>query len=189
MKLYVIRHGESEGNREAVFSGWFQHNLTEKGREDARKAGEILSGIPFDKVYSSDLYRAIDTAKIALPHLECEATPLIKELNVGIIQGMTYSEAREKYGPLYRKPGGNDYSEIGGESREDIQKRLIKFLSIVESSPYENVAAFCHGGVMRNFLKLIVGKDTDVNKFDCGNCCIAVFEYKNGNWILKHWNI
>ena len=112
MKLYVIRHGQSEGNIRGVFSGWHQHNLTEKGREDACRAGRIISKVKFDKVYSSDLYRAIETAKIALPDYECEPTPLIKEINVGLLQEMTYEKAREKYGHLYKKPNGNDYGEI-----------------------------------------------------------------------------
>ena len=77
MKLYLIRHGESEGNLLGVFSGWLQHNLTEKGREDACKAGRIIKKVKFDKVYSSDLNRAIETAKIALPDYECEPTPLM----------------------------------------------------------------------------------------------------------------
>ena len=66
MKLYVIRHGQSEGNIRGVFSGWLQHNLTEKGREDARKAGRIIEKVKFDKVYTSDLNRAIETAKTAI---------------------------------------------------------------------------------------------------------------------------
>ena len=72
MKLYVIRHGESEGNQLGVFSGWHQHNLTEKGREDARTAGRIISKVKFDKVYSSDLKRAMQTASICAPDYEVE---------------------------------------------------------------------------------------------------------------------
>ena len=188
MKLYVIRHGQSEGNVRGIFSGWCDHKLTESGREDARKAGRIISKVKFDKVYSSDLNRAYETAKLALPDFECEPTPLIKEINVGSIQGMTYAEAREKYGHLYKKPNGNDYGEIGGESFDALYERLQKFLDMVSSSPYENVAAFCHGGTMRAIYRLVMGKDSNSNNLDCPNCCISVFEHKNDRWILKTWN-
>ena len=188
MKLYVIRHGESEGNQLGVFSGWHQHNLTEKGREDARTAGRIVSKVKFDKVYSSDLYRAIETAKIALPDYECEPTPLIKEINVGLLQEMTYEKAREKYGHLYKKPNGNDYGEIGGESFDDLYKRIQEFLDNLAASHFKNVAAFCHGGTMRAIYRIVMGKESNSNNLDCPNCCISVFEYKNDRWILKTWN-
>ena len=188
MKLYVIRHGQSEGNIRGVFSGWLQHNLTEKGREDARRAGRIISKVKFDKVYSSDLNRAIETAKIAISYCDCEPTPLIKETNVGIIGDMRYEEAEAKYGHLYKKPGGFDYGEIGGESFADIDKRVKEFLDIVSLSQHENIAAFCHGGTMRSFLRNVVGKDVNTYNLDCPNCCISVFERKNGRWILKTWN-
>lgn len=188
MKLYVIRHGQSEGNIRGVFSGWLQHNLTEKGREDALKAGRIIKNVKFDKVYASDLNRAIETAKIALPDYPCEPTPLIKETNVGIIGDMPYEEASEKYGHLYKKTNGFDYGEIGGESHAQLDKRVREFLDIVALSPYENVAAFCHGGTMRSFLRNVVGNDVNTYNIDCPNCCISVFEHKNGRWILKTWN-
>ena len=188
MKLYVIRHGQSEGNLRGVFSGWLQHDLTERGKEDARKAGKIISKVKFDKVYASDLNRAIQTAKNALPDYECEPTPLIRETNVGIIGDMPYQEASEKYGHLYKKPNGFEYGEIGGESFCELHNRVQEFLDIVASSPYENVAAFCHGGTMRAFLRIVVGENVNTYNFDCPNCCIAVFERKNDRWILKTWN-
>ena len=188
MKLYVIRHGQSEGNIRGVFSGWLQHNLTEKGREDARTAGRIIEKVKFDKVYASDLNRAIETAKIAIPYCDCEPTSLIRETNVGIIGNMPYEEAALKYGHLYKKPNGFDYGEIGGESCAQLDKRVQEFLDIVASSQHENIAAFCHGGTMRAFLRNVIGKDINTYNFECPNCCISVFELKNDRWILKTWN-
>ena len=57
MRLYVIRHGESENNLKKCWTGWYDAPLTEKGRQDARKAGTFLQGITFDKIYASDLSR------------------------------------------------------------------------------------------------------------------------------------
>ena len=67
MRVYVIRHGESESNASKKWTGWMDVELTEKGKKDAEKAREVLKNIKFDKVYSSDLKRALDTMKIVLP--------------------------------------------------------------------------------------------------------------------------
>ena len=67
MKLYVVRHGESESNRDKRFSGWSQVHLTEQGRRDAQRAGEMLAGLHFDRVYASDLQRALETAQVYRP--------------------------------------------------------------------------------------------------------------------------
>lgn len=58
MKIFVIRHGESETNRDALWTGWYDAHLTEKGRSEAERLRVLLSGIQFDKIYSSDLLRA-----------------------------------------------------------------------------------------------------------------------------------
>ena len=67
MKLYIVRHGESETNRKGLWTGWLDVALTDKGIADAERVRDTLRGIKFDKVYSSDLQRARVTCEIALP--------------------------------------------------------------------------------------------------------------------------
>ena len=86
MLLYVIRHGESETNL-SHWTGWNDVNLTDKGRQDAARAGEMLKGIDFDAIYASDLTRALNTAQIALPGCQPKITPLLREINVGDLAG------------------------------------------------------------------------------------------------------
>ena len=64
MRVYVVRHGESETNKIHYMTGWLDVSLTEKGREDALFARSVLEGVEFDKIYSSDLVRALQTDKI-----------------------------------------------------------------------------------------------------------------------------
>ena len=85
MRVYVVRHGESMNNLKKLWTGWNDVELSEKGREDAKRAGEIIKGVSFDKIYSSDLSRAMDTARIAVPGCEFEALPIFREVNVGNI--------------------------------------------------------------------------------------------------------
>lgn len=188
MKLYVIRHGESENNLGKKWTGWMDVNLTEKGFEDAKRAGKIIDGVTFDKVYSSDLKRAYDTAKTALPGYEPEKTSLIREINVGDFSGKTFEECNTRYAKereIIGKTGG--YDSVDGESVEEFTARLKEFLELVKASGCENVAAFAHGGVLRRMLNIVLGQDLPRGVVLCKNCAVAIFEYTDGKWYLDSW--
>ena len=87
MKLYVIRHGESETNLSGCYTGHLQVPLTEKGIKEAESVHPFLSGINFDKIYSSDLIRAKRTAEAAIPGCVYEETPLLREVDLGELSG------------------------------------------------------------------------------------------------------
>ncbi|HEX5315393.1 MAG TPA: 2,3-bisphosphoglycerate-dependent phosphoglycerate mutase, partial [Candidatus Kapabacteria bacterium] len=65
-KIVLLRHGESQWNLENRFTGWVDIPLTDKGREEARHAGELLRDVPFDCAFTSMLIRAIESLEIAL---------------------------------------------------------------------------------------------------------------------------
>jgi bisphosphoglycerate-dependent phosphoglycerate mutase len=77
-KLFLVRHGESEWNERGVWTGWTEVNLTEKGIEQAQKAGNVLKDEKIDKIYVSDMDRAKQTMEeiknVCGPNLECIAT-------------------------------------------------------------------------------------------------------------------
>ena len=89
MKVFFVRHGQSIANLQKIYAGQSDVPLTEKGREEAAAIAPILASISFDRVYSSDLSRAIETQQIALPGVEADArSPLIREYDVGDIVGL-----------------------------------------------------------------------------------------------------
>ena len=184
MKLYVIRHGESENNKKGCYTGWLDVALTEKGLGDAKKAGERLCDVKFDKVYSSDLLRAKTTAKTALSGYEIDTTPLLREINIGSIAGkplsvMTYEERCEAL-----RVG---YSSFGGESINEFHERIKSFMHNVEELGYENIATFSHAGWMRGMLDVIIGFQLPRKHIYCANCAIAIFEYTDNTWRLHSW--
>jgi hypothetical protein len=87
MKVYIVRHGQSINNRDKLWSGWMDIPLTEKGVTDAQKAGKVLSGVEFDKIYSSDLIRARQTLETAIPDCDYETSPMLREVATGDITG------------------------------------------------------------------------------------------------------
>ena len=105
IKLVLVRHGESEWNKLNLFTGWTDVDLSEKGHEEAKAAGEILKkeGYDFDVCYTSYLKRAIHTLNHILDSMDRNWLPVVKawELNerhYGALQGLNKSETAEKYG-------------------------------------------------------------------------------------------
>ena len=134
MLLYMIRHGESEGNISGVVGGCKSIiGLTERGIEDAKKAGEKISGIKFDRVYSSTLKRAIQTCKTAIPDCEPVLVEDLREGDTGILDGRPISECIEQYREAYLNANKeNDASAFGGESRQEMKARVRSFLKLLE---------------------------------------------------------
>lgn len=189
MKLYMVRHGQSQTNLEHRFTGQADAPLTELGREDARKAGEKLKGLHFDRVYSSSLSRAADTARIALG---CEPVQLdmIKELSVGSLANRLVSECEAEYGEeLWKNRNSYNYTPYGGENEAELMKRARDFLTLLENDPCEQAIAFSHAGFITCTLTQVLGATFDRKHIDCPNASIAVFEYRDGRWLLLQWGL
>lgn len=182
MRLFMIRHGESQANVERVYAGHVDTPLTERGVEQACAIRSILERIPFDRVYSSDLQRALDTQKNGLPHAVCETTPLLREFDVGSLSGQSFVWHKDKIAM------DRDYTPYGGESPEAVCQRLGTFLQALEQEPCENVAAFTHHGVVVCMMRRILGDGFDSSLLHSSNCSVHVFEFSEGKWRLLAWN-
>lgn len=104
-RIVLLRHGESTWNKENKFTGWTDVDLSEKGVEEAAKAGNLLKekGFVFDKAYTSYLKRAIKTLNLVLDRMNLDWIPVEKcwrlnEKHYGALQGLNKSETAEKYG-------------------------------------------------------------------------------------------
>lgn len=189
MKLYMIRHGQSEDNAAKRHSGWAECSLTEKGREDARHAGELLKGISFDKVFSSDTLRARQTCAIALPDAEPEYTSLIRETNVGSLTGLEVAECQKRWGDVYNNNRkARNFCDYGGENLAMHMERVRNFMTRVESGGWNAVAAFSHGGSIHCVLDIVMGGIQDKMNYPCSNGSVSVFSFENGVWTLEEWN-
>ena len=104
-KIILLRHGESIWNKENRFTGWTDVDLTEKGVEEAKKAGELLrdAGFVFDLAHTSVLRRAIKTLWLALEQLDLMWIPVthswrLNERHYGALQGLNKAETATKFG-------------------------------------------------------------------------------------------
>ena len=105
MTLVIIRHGESEWNKDNLFTGWTDVDLSEAGRAEAVESGRALAaeGLDFDFCYTSYLKRAIHTLNIVLDEIDRAWLPVVKawqlnERHYGALQGLNKSETAAKYG-------------------------------------------------------------------------------------------
>ncbi|MBO5747103.1 MAG: histidine phosphatase family protein [Clostridia bacterium] len=181
MRLFMVRHGESENNLKKLFTGWVDSPLTEKGYKEAESIRPFMSQFKFDKVYSSDLIRTVETAKTALPDCTPVTTPLLREYDVGSLSNKSSIDCPNQSEQIAVAFKNRDYTPFGGENIEIVQERLNKFLKTLEEQDLKNVAVFAHGGIVLTMLLKILGQH-NIGAIRRPNCCIAVFDYTNGRW-------
>src|SRR5438874_2713334 len=98
-KLYLIRHGQSANNAEGRFGGHSSTPLSPLGEEQAQRTAKLLASEGIDQIYTSDLPRAVQTARYLadLLKIEIHATPAFRERHVGVLEGLTFDESRERH--------------------------------------------------------------------------------------------
>ena len=156
MIVYVVRHGEAEGNREGRFLGQVDPPLTERGREQAKRQGEALKGLGIARILSSDLVRAFTTASIigeAL-NLPVERTVALREVNHGVIDGWLASDIQKSEYGVARDKDKYNYCPPGGESYSGIEARILGVLDAAQTQPLLIVT---HMGPMRVMLHRLCG--------------------------------
>ena len=161
-KLALVRHGESKWNLENRFTGWVDIELTDKGRDEALRAGEKLKKIKFDKAFTSVLKRAQETLSIILKVIKQENIPIEKDkaLNermYGDLQGLNKAETAKKYGEeqvhIWRR--SYDVQPPGGESLKDTAARTLPYFEskiIPELKAGQNVIIAAHGNSLRSIV-------------------------------------
>jgi broad specificity phosphatase PhoE len=182
MIVYVVRHGEAEGNREGRFLGQVNPPLTERGREHARRMGEALKGRGIERIRASDLDRAFTTASIigGIIGLAAEPTPALREVNHGVIDGWT-AEAimASPYGPARERDKYN-YAPPGGESYKGIEARILGVLDPLPAAPTLLVT---HLGPMRVLLHCLGGvSEAEATGAKIGHDEMLILSHDGGHW-------
>jgi broad specificity phosphatase PhoE len=160
--LLLVRHGETDWNREGRWQGGSDTPLNDAGREQARAVAEQLDG-DIDAVYSSDLARARETAEIMAAKLGLEVTldPRLRERGFGAWEGLTTAEIEARFAESHRRwragegPGADDAEDFA-----DFSARVSDFLAdVLRRHPGEQVLVVSHGGSIRVVHALATGLD------------------------------
>jgi alpha-ribazole phosphatase len=163
-RLLLVRHGETEMNSSLRYWGRTDVALGAVGKEQAERLCKRLSREKIDTVYSSDLARAMTTARIIASAHNPEVTPCpdIREINYGRLEGLTFEEIDRQYPEIARLwiERSPDIAYPGGESIAAMDWRVASFLNILlRHSEKETVLVVSHSGFMRNLICRLMGFD------------------------------
>src|SRR5215475_7403060 len=165
--LVLVRHGESQWNLENRFTGWVDVPLTETGRHEAQRAGELLRGMRFDRAFTSVLQRAAETLDIILrvigrTDLPIERDAALNERHYGDLQGLNKAETAAKFGAdqvhIWRR--SYDVAPPGGESLKDTAARTLPYFERVivpRLQAGENLLVAAHGNSLRSIVMHLDG--------------------------------
>ena len=192
--IYLIRHGETDWNREHRFQGKTDIPLNQLGREQAEQLVPKISMLSIDSVYSSPLLRAHETAMIAVKDLKIpiQKDERLMETNVGEAEGMTFDELQAKFGEngieRWRsyEERDLDFAYPQGESKRQMMFRVRSLLlEIAQTNQNSNIAVFAHGMVMRALtFEFQQGIPWDINVFSNGSIHHFIWNEDRADYLL-----
>ncbi len=194
MEILFIRHGESTANKEKAFQGWTDVELSNQGREQAKKLNQhfLESNIQFDKIYSSPLQRALETAQALIPcssNSDIETKQGLKSINVGHWSGLSIERIKENHSQEYWK-WKNETEKFcfpDGESIADVLRRAkASVLEILSEIQEENnrIAIVTHMitiKVLTLWMLRIKPSKIWEPQYSIPNTGIVVFKVQEGN--------
>lgn len=162
--VYLLRHGQTDWNRDRICMGQSDIPLNALGRAQARLAAERLRDCPISHIYSSDLQRTVETARPLAEALglRIETDAGFRELDYGTWQGIPQDELPKRYPDAFREDRHLDplkFHPDGGERVQDLYERVTDaFERIVDDHPSASLAVVAHGGVVRCIANAVLGR-------------------------------
>ena len=154
--LYLLRHGEIEGSEKKRYIGQTDLALSPRGLRQAAWWKKELSHVKFEKVYSSDLMRALDTARIVsgVPDFDIEATSQLREINLGDWDGEIMENIKIQFPDAWKERGRHikSFRTPNGESFQDLHERVIKVFQKIMAETHGKMLVVAHAGVNRMIL-------------------------------------
>lgn len=189
-EIILIRHGETSWNRKKKYCGWNDIALNRTGINQAKGLRNRLKKKHIHKVYSSDMKRAVQTARIVFGEKCIKKSKSLREMNFGLFEGLSYRQIIKKYPLVYKKWLNNPYkSDIPkGEGLKTFKDRIQKaFKKIIASGKNKTVAVVSHGGAISIFVNTIL-KTSDFWAYIPKTATFSVIEFDNGRADLKLFN-
>ena len=183
MRIYIVRHGETEANKQGYVQGWTDVPLNENGRILAELTGRGMKSIHFDHCFSSPLIRAKETAEILLResgnNISISFDDRIKEMNFGSFEGIS---VRDEQVAQFLKDPVVDFKIPGGESIQEVMKRTQEFLKeLIAKDDNKTYLVSTHGCALRAMLNFLYDNPEDYwHKHIPYNCCVNIVDAKDG---------
>lgn len=195
-QFYIVRHGETEWNKDKIVQGHKNSVLSSTGKKQAKYIGEKLKDYDFDVIYSSDLVRALDTAKyINKYHNQVIVVDkMLRERKLGVLEGNNWETINSKYpeaGRIYHSDSSTTEIPGGGESKQQFSDRVKAYMDkIAVQEEGKKVLIITHGWFISYWMKQVLNvplKEKGVISY-VENGSISKFRYRNGKWLLEKFN-
>lgn len=189
-KIIIVRHGQTEYNQKKLLQGHLDIPLDATGEAQARKAANILKNEKIDVFFSSDLSRALKTAKEAHKHHKkpLHVTRLLREKYFGKFQGLSFQEVGD-YISKFGEQGSFSFhgreKEFGVETEEEVEERIREFKKLMDKHEAKTVAVFSHGGFIRRLLSYLGVPKDRVELMHIPNAIPMVLIKKGSSYVLE----
>jgi len=198
IRVVLWRHGQTDWNVENRFQGHSDIPLNKVGQYQASEAAQVLAALRPDRIISSDLIRAQETAAAlaALTDITVEINPNLRETDGGLWEGKLASENRATHGELFANwyEGGDEPAGVTGERRSDVAKRAVAVIEKETTNFSGTIVFVTHGGTVRSvlgsILKLPIAQWGVIGGLS--NACWSILEltkhHTGSRWYLAEHN-
>lgn len=188
-RLLVLRHGESEGNAARILQGHFDSMLTERGREQARITARALEALGIERIVTSPLARARETASIVGERLGLTPTPRrdLMEYDMGKASGKTWASLREEFAEIFAVLKEGERPRFPGEEgRPHFAIRVGAALDELAALDGTTLVV-THGGVIGAMCHVAIGLEyTTGSRFASSNCALTEFRSAPSGGLVLH---
>jgi phosphoserine phosphatase len=193
VRLLLVRHGETIWNSQHRYQGQTDVPLSDVGIRQANSLAERLDGESIDVVYSSDLQRAWQTARIITQNFGQNVIPepRMREMGFGILEGLTFDEAKSRHAPIVNAWLENyNQPPPGGEDMDVFNSRVSDFLDDMQTKHSQHsVLLVAHGGPLSELVRIVLGlSHTRRWAFLMDNAGLSEIRIEHGLPLIKFWN-
>ncbi|MDA0746549.1 MAG: histidine phosphatase family protein [bacterium] len=192
-EVLVVRHGETAWNAEGRIQGHRPVGLNERGKAQAAATADRLASERFDILYSSDLERAMETARAIAGRTGHEIFPdvRLREWNLGVLEGLSSADAEVRYPEAYRayRVEQPDVVIPGGESLQQRYERSVAgVVDLAARHAGERIVIVTHGGVLDDLYRRTKHIPLDAPRdFKIYNSSLNTFHIHGETWTLIRW--
>ncbi|WP_199729754.1 histidine phosphatase family protein [Tessaracoccus sp. OH4464_COT-324] len=193
MRITLLRHGETDWNRQRRIQGQADVELSDLGRRQARQVAERWKGAPFEAIYSSPLKRAAETASIVRADrgIDISFDDRLKEINCGSWAGLTFAEVAERDPQQAKRyAAGLDFRRSAtGETSAEVAARSAAALTEIARQHSGDVLVVTHGYLMQLAISQLIGIPGFGSSLKTpGNVQHALLRF-NGRWLLEGYGL
>lgn len=193
MRLYIMRHGETDANKNRILQGQKDNHLNEAGKIQAEEAGKIIKKIDFAVIYASPLVRAIETAELATGQKRenFKIDKRLAEISFGELEGYSIDGMKNSLQTFFTAPEQYQPPK-DGETLEQLAERVWEFLKEIKGKyPNQNILLVSHGAAIHAMLYKMTGISIkDFWKTKVGNCAILEVSDETGEYqVIKESDV